>query len=35
MNYTNIPNLGGRFNETAEYPNSTGYDFNEMRSGLR
>jgi hypothetical protein len=35
MIYTNIPNRGGRFNETAEYPYSTGYEFNGMRTGSR
>lgn len=32
MNYINIPNRGGRFNETAEYPNSTGHEFYKMKT---
>ncbi len=35
MNYMNIPNRGRRFNETAEYPYSTGYEFNEMKVWFR
>jgi hypothetical protein len=31
MNYTNIPNDTGRFNGTAEKPNATDYEFNEIR----
>jgi|GEM_PF-2764379 len=37
MNYTNIPNRGGRFNfsnEPAEYPYSNADEFNEMKMGF-